>query len=746
MKNNPPLSFRLEWLDAAFAGGLQEGTLTYLLGNPGSEHSQIAAQFLLARLNTEKKCLWVGVHSDPPSLPGSLKDTWDAAIADDILHVEEIDLTLYSEQAFLDFLQSILEREQYGRVVIHHIDLLDAYEGKLFWLQLVNVLRKRKMTLLLTGTLTQMGKEIILEPAGLVKIVDGIVLARLMLESAETHCQLKMVKSSDSLPAPLTAAYRITLDGLLPLEPVNTAQDQGITESTRKELPLYSLVMENSYLNSEHKRMVQHRINEVNQCIQDVEFRLCKEGNSSAQRPDIWAREIFHAQRKEHFFPVDVTLLREYIHHDLIYPLNDFFTDEWKDQYLVPAFQQCIQDGQIWGIPHLIDVGVLIYRSDILEKYQFEPPRTWQELKDYTDYMLKRENNPNLKGFGFQGASSESLTCNYLEFLWNHGGDIFDASHQIILNSPQGMEALRCMENFIHSWKLAPSLIPDMTDEQSARYFLNEKLIFARHWLSTVSYASANYPSMKDKIKVAPLPTLEPSMQPQSVLGGVCYVIPRSAKNPERLIRFYRQFFTPDAIVEFAIKGWGCPAFKSVYSNSDVLNYRPYYRDVPELLKYGRSRAGIVYYPQLTKLIQSEVNLALRKIKTPQEALERVAEEFSKGIYHRIHSQRLLPALEYIHEHIAEELSRPQVASQCNLSPSYFGSLFKEVTGMNYSDYIKLKRVEKAKILLETSNLNSAEISQEVGFSDQSYFCQVFKKLTQMTPTQYRMNMLSKNV
>jgi len=660
------------------------------------------------------------------------------------LEVLELDLTQSSPEAFLETLKSAIEQAPCDRIVIHNVDLLDVFQDRRVFLLLAGLLRRQKTTAILIGTLAHLGQEISLSPPILASLADYILLTRLVVDGGESHCALNIVKSADPGDTSKWNPYRITKNGIAPCRP--HAEIAAPTRPVSEGQPSrsYEIVLEIAYPSTDVKRTIEHRTAELNQQIPDTAFQLKEQKHTDYTQFENWFRDFRDGQKKEDFFPIDVCWLQECVRGGLIHPLTDFFTEEWRDRYLPVALQQCIVDGQIWGIPHSINAGVLAYRRDILEKYQFEPPQTWQELREFADYMLKRENNPALMGFGFQGAPVEALTCNYLEFLWSHGGDIYDGSHHVAINSERAVEALQCMLDLIHEWKIAPPLAPDMNEDKVSRSFFNEKLLFMRHWTSVSGAAYTDYLSMKDKIKIAPLPSLDRSIPSRGIVGGSCYVIPRSVKDPERLADFYRRFFSPDAVVEMAIKSEGCPVFKSVYTNPDVLRYRPYYEEIPALLARGRSRKEILYYDQLSQLVRTEVHLALRKVKTPREALDRVADELNKSIYQRIHTRRIHTALEYIDLHLAEELSRTAVASQCRLSPSYFGSLFKEATGVSFSDYVNLKRVERAKLLLENSELNIAEISEQVGFSDQSYFCQVFRKLALMTPTQYRIQAFAK--
>lgn len=95
-------------------------------------------------------------------------------------------------------------------------------------------------------------------------------------------------------------------------------------------------------------------------------------------------------------------------------------------------------------------------------------------------------------------------------------------------------------------------------------------------------------------------------------------------------------------------------------------------------------------------------------------------------------------ARNFIHEHSDEELSLTKVAKSVHISPNYLSEKFKEVTGVNFVDYIARHRIEKARKLLQDLNLRISEIAFAVGFQSLSQFNRVFRKLAGKSPTAYR--------
>ncbi|HEU5314315.1 MAG TPA: AraC family transcriptional regulator [Candidatus Udaeobacter sp.] len=95
-------------------------------------------------------------------------------------------------------------------------------------------------------------------------------------------------------------------------------------------------------------------------------------------------------------------------------------------------------------------------------------------------------------------------------------------------------------------------------------------------------------------------------------------------------------------------------------------------------------------------------------------------------------------ARNFIEEHSGEELSLSKVAKVVNVSANHLSEKFKQVTGVNFVEYIAWTRFEKACDLLRNSNLRISEIAFAVGFQSLSEFNRVFKKLSEGSPTQYR--------
>lgn len=100
--------------------------------------------------------------------------------------------------------------------------------------------------------------------------------------------------------------------------------------------------------------------------------------------------------------------------------------------------------------------------------------------------------------------------------------------------------------------------------------------------------------------------------------------------------------------------------------------------------------------------------------------------------------QALGKAMTYMRANCSRDIGRDEVARHAGVSPSHFSRLIKERTGRSFTELLRQCRVERACDLLGDENLSLAEIADQCGFCDQSYFTHVFRRLKGRTPKQFR--------
>lgn len=95
--------------------------------------------------------------------------------------------------------------------------------------------------------------------------------------------------------------------------------------------------------------------------------------------------------------------------------------------------------------------------------------------------------------------------------------------------------------------------------------------------------------------------------------------------------------------------------------------------------------------------------------------------------------------IDYINRHLSDELALDDLAKMVDLSPNYFSHIFKKTVGVSLWDYITLKRIELAMTMLhEQTDRNMLDIAADCGFNNSANFNKMFRKVTGLTPTEFR--------
>ena len=101
------------------------------------------------------------------------------------------------------------------------------------------------------------------------------------------------------------------------------------------------------------------------------------------------------------------------------------------------------------------------------------------------------------------------------------------------------------------------------------------------------------------------------------------------------------------------------------------------------------------------------------------------------------HTNIIHYCIQHIGLHYQEQLTLEETAHLVYLSAGYLSRIFSHETGISFHQYLNNVRITKAKELIRTTNLRLTDISQMVGYGDQSYFTKVFKRIVGISPKEY---------
>ncbi len=265
---------------------------------------------------------------------------------------------------------------------------------------------------------------------------------------------------------------------------------------------------------------------------------------------------------------------------DHMIDLSPYIDADVLERHLPQLVENNRVDGRLVAVPWFTDIGVLFYRSDLLEAYGFDPPTTWAELEQQARTIQDGERangDPDFWGFVFQGNAYEGLTVDALEWIAsNGGGTIVDADGTVTIDNDAAVEALARADGWIDA--IAPADVTAMNEEASRRFFQAGNAAFLRNWPYVYSLANADDSPVAGDVDVVQLPAgTGPGARHATVLGGWGMGVSRYSRNPEAAARVVA-FFTSEEAQRFrAVTESYTPTIESLLTDPEVVDANPFY-------------------------------------------------------------------------------------------------------------------------------------------------------------------------
>lgn len=131
-----------------------------------------------------------------------------------------------------------------------------------------------------------------------------------------------------------------------------------------------------------------------------------------------------------------------------------------------------------------------------------------------------------------------------------------------------------------------------------------------------------------------------------------------------------------------------------------------------------------------------------KNVTAVREVNHAMYEDFIRRVHRLRENPKLSPQIrlcqDYVELHLEEELSLPALARTVGYTQAYLSRRFKQETGVNLRDFIRAARIERAKILLTTTEESVHDIAERLCFCSPSYFSEVFRNTTGQLPQSYR--------
>ncbi|GAA1840200.1 ABC transporter substrate-binding protein [Microlunatus capsulatus] len=297
-------------------------------------------------------------------------------------------------------------------------------------------------------------------------------------------------------------------------------------------------------------------------------------------------------------------------------PADQFPTDDF-----VPA---TVNSGtyfnKLYAYPTSSDGGLLYYRKDLLDKYDLQPPTTFDEMKAACKTIKDGEGDAKLNCFAGQYQKYEGLTVNFAEAVNSAGGVIVGEDGKANVNTPEAKAGLDALSGMFADGTIPKGAIT-WQEEQGRQAFQDGELIFHRNWPYVYALAQKTDGSSKvaGKFDVAALPGI--SGPGVSSLGGHNFGIAANAENKGTAADFIKYFGSAEVQKSNALATSAAPTRSALYSDPDMVKKYPYMPILLKSIETAQPRPKAVKYGDVTLAIQDAAYGTLQGQQTSDAAL-----------------------------------------------------------------------------------------------------------------------------
>ena len=310
--------------------------------------------------------------------------------------------------------------------------------------------------------------------------------------------------------------------------------------------------------------------------------------------------------------------------------LKKFIKPDLISEFFPRSIENNTVSGRLISLPWFIDAGILYYRTDLLEKYGYSgPPKTWEELAEMAKKIQDGERaagNIGFQGFVFEGKSSESLTCNAVEWIYSYGGGtIVGPDKDVTVNNPNVIKALQTAKSWVGT--ISPTAVTTYGEEEARHIWQSGNAAFMRNWPYAYPLGANPDSPIAGKFDVTALPKGGDDGKNAACLGGWQLMISAYSKVPNASADLIRYLTSAEIQKRHAIELGALPTLSALYQDSDLQQKIPWFKSAPDILANTVARPSTVAggsYNQLSQSMFENVNKVLNGQESAEDGIQQI--------------------------------------------------------------------------------------------------------------------------
>ena len=299
---------------------------------------------------------------------------------------------------------------------------------------------------------------------------------------------------------------------------------------------------------------------------------------------------------------MDVTWTPKYAKAGWLEPLEAWLGADALEDLAPGAELGNAFDGHLWRFPLVADMGLLFWRTDLMEA----PPRTPSELEAISQ-SLQQEGRVRW-GYVWEGRQYEGLSCTYLEVLRGFGGRwLRDGSPD--LNSNAAIAASQWLRHLVDVG-ITPPAVANMAEPEALQTFETGDAAFMRNWPYAWAELNRDGSLLAGKVGITTMVS-EPQEPHVATQGSWGLSVLSSSQHKQAAVEAL-QFLTSTAAQKQLNLNWGyTPTRLSVFEDPELIRANPVLPELQAALAAAVLRPVTPIYAQLSDLLYREVNTVI---------------------------------------------------------------------------------------------------------------------------------------
>lgn len=320
----------------------------------------------------------------------------------------------------------------------------------------------------------------------------------------------------------------------------------------------------------------------------------------------------------------DVVWIPKFAAAGWLQDLSDRVSASELDEFLEADVAAGRYQGGLYRMPFRSAMGMLYYRTDLLDQVGAQPPETFEDLITVSESIQAETDVP--WGYVWQGLQYEGLITNFVEIIAGYGGFwVNPDTFEVGLDQSPAIKAVEFLKAAIQEG-ITPPGVTNFLEEDSLRVFENGNAAFLRNWPYVWAEANKDGSPVQGNIALKPM-VHAPDQNPAACLGGWGFGVSATTPHPEEAWRVVEYFTSQDAVKQFVLNYAYVPSRRALFNDADILDRYPHYEQLLNVAETTVPRPPVGQYAQLSDILQRYLSAAITDQMTPEAAMEAAAGE-----------------------------------------------------------------------------------------------------------------------